>query len=168
MGKTDQDLIKAKLKEIKKTFPRGHTALLPALHLIQEHYGYLTDEGLSLIEEAIGISRDRAKSVASFYQFFRFTPPGKVHVQICTNLPCLMRGAMDLLKHVSEKYQVKPGEVSEDGKVSLEEVECIGLCDGAPAALINQKRYLQLDPEKIEKAIEDSSNEGSSPTPTHY
>jgi len=153
--KIDIDSLREELKKIKKTYPRSQTALLPSLHLIQDHYGYLAREGLDLIEEEVGIPKGIALSVASFYQFFRLKPLGKIHIQICTNLPCLMKGADRLLRFIEEKFNVKPGEVSGDGMFSLEEVECIGLCDGAPAVLINGERLLSADEEKLERTIDE-------------
>lgn len=157
--KIEVNNIRESLRAIKKSYPKMQTALLPALHLIQNHYGYLTSEGLRLIEEEVGIPEGIAISIASFYRFFRLKPLGKIHIQICTGLGCLMKGADKLVDFIENKYRIKPGEVSHDGWVSYEEVECIGLCDGAPAVLLNGERLPLANQEKLEKAIEKLRNE---------
>jgi NADH:ubiquinone oxidoreductase subunit E len=148
------DKLRQKLREIKKEYPREKTALLPALHLIQEIFGYLTEEGLRLIEEELGISSAYARSVASFYQFFRFKPLGRIHIQVCTNLTCMIKGAKKLVEFLRETYRIEELTPTDDGFLSYEEVECIGLCDGAPAVLINGDRYTSVVPEKLKETIE--------------
>lgn len=153
--KIDREKLRNNLREIKKRYPRMKTALLPSLHVIQDSFGYLSPEGLKLIEEEVGISRDLAISIASFYQFFRLKPLGRIHIQVCTNLTCLMRGALDLLRLTKERYKIDEGEISGDGWISYEEVECIGLCDGAPALLVNGERFEKADIQSLAKHIDD-------------
>jgi len=135
------------LLEIKRRFPRSRTALLPTLNFIQDRYGYIREELYPLIEDTIGVSKDEIEQVISFYQFLK-KDRGKIHIQICTNLVCLLNGAEKLVGYLTKKIGNKEWEL-----VSYETVECIGCDDTPPAALINRAPYGNLTPQRLDEII---------------
>lgn len=141
--------LKEKIEFVKKLFPKGDTALIAALHEVQNEYGYLHPDGIKAIGEILGYSEDQIMSVASFYHMFHKEKPGKYHIHLCTNLSCMEAGAYRILKALREKL----GEGNEN--FTYEEVECIGLCDYAPAALINGTPVKNLSTEKIEEVLKE-------------
>jgi NADH:ubiquinone oxidoreductase subunit E len=145
--------LKRGIEEIKKEYPEGKIALLPSLLLTQEIFGYLAKEGIELIAETLNLKEGEIWDTATFYQFLRKRPCGKNHLYICTNLTCLLEGAEDIVKYLEQKFNIKEGEVTEDGRFSFETCECIGLCDEAPAGIFNGKPVKKLTIEKIEKLI---------------
>ncbi len=139
--------LKDRIEFVKKMFPKGDTALIAALHEVQTEYGWLHPEGINLIKETLGYSEDQIMSVASFYHMFHKEPPGKYHIHLCTNLTCMQEGAYKLLKFLREN--LKEG----NEEFTYEEVECIGLCDKAPAALINGEPVIELTEEKLNEIL---------------
>jgi len=138
--------LKERLENVKRIFPKADSALIAALHEVQDEYGWLHPDGLKLITEVLGYTETHIVSVASFYHFFHLEPVPKHKVGICTNLTCMQKGAYDLLKFARENADPK--------KVFVEEVECIGLCDHAPAGLLNGTPLKNLTQETLKDILE--------------
>ena len=91
--------------------------------------------------------------VVSFYTMFHTKPVGRHHIQICRTLACALRGCRAVLQHLEQRLGVLPGEMTADGKFSLEAVECLGACDKAPMMQINDEEYEILDPKKVDEVL---------------
>ena len=134
-----------KIDELLKHFPMKGSALLPALHLIQEEKGYVAAESMEYVAAKIGVSPAFVAGVVSFYTMFHQGPVGRHHIQVCRTLPCALRGADSLMAHIRGRLGLRDGEVRADGKFSLTSVECLGACDRAPFIQINDREYGPLD-----------------------
>lgn len=107
------------------------SAIMPLLHLAQRETGTISDQSVADIAELTGASHTEITSVIGFYTLFH-QEGGRYHIQVCTDLPCAMRGAAEFMKQVSEALGIKPGETTEDGLFTLEEVKCIAACNRSP------------------------------------
>ena len=152
-------------KQIAK-YPEGRqqSAIIPLLWRAQEqHDGWLPEAAIRYITDMLGMAHIRGLEVATFYTMFNLVPVGKVHVQLCGTTPCRLRGADDL-EHVCRKRMGDQMHVSEDGKFSWVEVECLGACVNAPMVQIGSDFYEDLTPESFEKIL-DQFAAGKTPKP---
>jgi len=128
---------KARFDEILARYPVKRSALLPALHLVQEQEGWLSREALDYVGSLLGLSAAQVHDTASFYTMFRLKPEGKTLIEVCTTLSCALGGAEELVEHACKRLGVKPGETSADGKFTVKGVECLAACGGAPSMQVN-------------------------------
>ena len=148
-------------------FPEGRhaSAIIPLLFRAQEQEGWLTRPAIEHVADMLGMARIRALEVATFYFMFQLQPVGAVaHLQICGTTPCMLCGADDLIRVCKEKIAPKPHQRSADGRLSWEEVECLGACANAPMAQIGKDYYEDLTPEGLAGLI-DRMAAGEVPTP---
>ena len=115
----------------------------------QDEIGYLSDAVIAEVAERIGITELEVRNVATYYSMLRFKPAGKINVQVCTNISCMLRGAYEVYERFQEELGIGPKGVTTDGVFSLEEVECIGACCWAPAIQVNYEFHDELDPEQV-------------------
>ncbi len=138
-------------KEIEeKYFPRYPTkraALLPLFHLIMHEYGFIAAQAIDEAATLLGISASEVQDAATFYEEFRFEPSGKYVVNVCRSIACELCGHEKVLAKIKEIFGIENFETTEDGLITLFEVECLGLCEFAPAALINGERQCNLTPD---------------------
>lgn len=142
-----------RIDELLTQFPRKGSALLPALHLIQEEKGHVSEELMEYLAGKIGVSPAFVAGVVSFYTLFHPKPVGRYHVQVCRTLPCALRGASELMAHVKKRLEIGDGERRADGRYSLASVECLGACDRAPFIQINDREYGPVDPAKMDEIL---------------
>ena len=137
---------------------RKRSAVIPMLWLAQkDNQGWLSEPAMREVAERLEMPYIRVYEVATFYTMFRLQPVGKHHIQLCGTTPCMLRGANDL-KSVCEKLIGPKMQVTDDGKLSWEEVECLGACVNAPMVQINDYYYEDLDPEILEEVLGKLSN----------
>lgn len=144
------------LDEILKKYPpeRKLSAILPALYLAQREKNWLDDEDIAAVAEALDIPITHVHAIVGFYTLFRKEQTGKYMVQVCTDLPCALRGAEDFYKRLCERMGVGPnGGTTGDGLFTVEEVVCIAACDKAPCLQINLEYYENLTDEQIDNII---------------
>jgi NADH-quinone oxidoreductase E subunit len=127
----------------------GREDLIPALQDIQKNFGYLSEENLVILSKKIKTPLTVISGVATFYNQFKFSPIGRYHISICRGTACHVHDSAQLLQFVEKKLKIKSGELTPDGKFSLEPVNCIGACAKAPAMMINEVVYGELDEKKI-------------------
>ncbi|HVJ07052.1 MAG TPA: NAD(P)H-dependent oxidoreductase subunit E [Acidisarcina sp.] len=144
----------ARFDRLVTLYPHRRSALIPMLLYAQDEKGYLSDEVIAEVAQRIGISELDTRSVISYYSLLRTKPAGKYHVQVCTNISCMLRGGKELFSHCKKTLGVENKETTPDGVFSLEEVECIGACSWGPAAQINYDYYENLTPEELDKILE--------------
>jgi NADH-quinone oxidoreductase subunit E len=131
-------------REIAK-YPVKRGALLPALHLVQAERGYIAPEQAKELATIFEIRPVEVMEVVSFYNMFYDRPQGRHHVYVCTNLPCSLRGARQLLGALEEHLHVKPGETTKDGRITLGHEECLGACAYAPMMRVGETYHENLD-----------------------
>lgn len=142
-----------KANDLIKAYPDKKASLLPLLHLSQEFWGYINDDVIDLISKKLKLTSSCVYGVASFYTMYHFERKGKIHIRICTNVTCQIKGAEEILKKLEEKLGIKEGGTTEDGRISIEKVECLGACDRAPVVMVNDHYEGPVDLEWVEKII---------------
>ncbi len=132
------------------------SAVLPVLHLLQEHFRYLSDESVTWTAEKLGLEPIKVLEVVTFYPGFRQEAPGKVHIRVCRTLACAMAGSHEVMNKICEVAKIDrshashhhPIAKSEDGKFSIEFVECLASCGSAPVCLVEDDLHEHLSVEK--------------------
>jgi NADH-quinone oxidoreductase E subunit len=138
-------------------YPAGReaSALLPLLHLAQrQNGGFLTLQALDYIADFLNMAHIRVYEVATFYSMFKLQPMGRHHVEVCTNVPCWLRGSDDILAACRHKLGINVGETTTDGAFTLSEAECLGACVNAPMAQIGDDYYEDLTAESMTAILE--------------
>ncbi len=123
--------------------------LLVLLKEVQQKHGCASPELMTELAEALGVPVNDVYGVVSFYSFLSAKPLGRNVIKICKSLPCYIKNSQTIVDTVAREIGVKPGETTPDGRFSLQLVNCIGLCDGAPAMLVNDEPHVDLTPTKI-------------------
>jgi NADH-quinone oxidoreductase subunit E len=136
-------------------YPSKQAATLPALHMVQDRIRHVPLDAIRDIAVLLDLSPAEVHDAMSFYGFFRDEkhPLGKTRLWVCRSLACALRGADDLLGDVCQKLHVQPGETTSDGKITVEFAECIGVCEGAPAVLIDDVGRPNVTPDKVDALL---------------
>ncbi len=143
------------LSEILSEFNNaGREALIPLLQKIQESEGYLSRESIEKAAEHLKISPAKVYGVASFYNQFRFTKPGKHHIQLCRGTACHVKGSLNLLQALQADLKIQPGQTTKDGSFSLEVVACIGACGLAPVMCIDGEFHAAVSTDQVSKIVD--------------
>jgi NADH-quinone oxidoreductase E subunit len=143
----------AELRALTQRYPAKRGALLPILHALQARRGHLAPADLKLAGEITGISAAEVFSVVTFYTMFRQQPAGRFPIGVCRNIACWVNGSERLVATIGEELGLKPGERTQDGVFSLQEVECLGSCGTAPCLEIDGRYFENLDPDKVRRLI---------------
>ncbi len=142
------------IDEIRVKYPDRRSALLPSLYIAQREFGWLSQEAMQCVAKALNLSESIVRGTASFYSMFKHKPVGRHLIQLCTNVSCMILGAERLVDFLGNKYGLQPDGTTEDGRLSLVVMECIGACGTAPAMLINTDFYDNLSEKRIEEILE--------------
>jgi NADH-quinone oxidoreductase subunit E len=135
-------------------YPAKRSALIPMLLYAQDEVGYLTDEVVREIAERLQLTELEVRNVISYYSMLTTKPRGRYHVQVCTNISCLLRGGEEVLEHCKEKLGIGHKQRTSDGMFSLEEVECIGACSWAPAVQVNYDFHENLTTQEMDRVLD--------------
>ena len=146
--------LETKFNELPGRYPVKRSALIPMMLYAQDQFGFLGDEILEEIAKRLDLSMIQVTETLSYYSMLRRKPVGKYHVQVCTNISCMLRGGNEVFAHVKTRLGIENREVQKSGIFSLEEVECIGACTGAPAMQVNYDFYEDLDADKVDSILE--------------
>ena len=148
--------LEAKFAKLLSSYPPGRQrgAMAPMLLFAQDEVGAITNEVIEEIARRLGVTPLTVEEVLSYYSMLHRTPLGRAHVQICTNISCLLNGGAELWERACARMGIGHKEVTADGRVSLEEVECIGACSWAPALQVNYDFHHQVTPEKLDEILE--------------
>lgn len=147
-----------RIEEIQKRYPEKRPAVMPILWIAQEQNGWISNEIMSKVASMLDMTTKDVLGIVTFYTMYHQKPMGKYHVQVCTNVSCMLRGGYDLYDHVKEKLGINNMEVTSDMKFSLEEVECMGSCGTAPMIAVNEDYYENLDNQKVDDILENLKN----------
>ncbi len=155
MALTFTDEAKRKIATLRSRYPDPQAACLPVLHLAQDEFGYISDEAVGLVADAIGVPHSHVWGVVTFYTMYHQHPTGKHTLMVCTNVSCMLRGGYEVLEAIEKKLGCKRGENSADGEFTIVEEECLAACADAPAMISGERYFLRLTPELAMRALED-------------
>lgn len=145
------------LQEVERhiaKYPEKKAALMPVLWLAQKKWGWLSLDVQKYVADLLGLPYSHVEGVASFYTMYFKKPMGQYHLQVCTNVSCMLREGKAIFDHISKKLEIGHNETTEDGKFSLEECECMGACGGAPMMAINEDYFENLSIDEVDALIE--------------
>jgi NADH-quinone oxidoreductase subunit E len=152
-----------KFDQLIARYPLKRSALVPLLMYAQDEVGCVSEEVIAEVAQRVEVRPIEVVEVVGYYSMLHRKPLGKYNVQVCTNISCMLRGADEMYEHVCKKLGIKHKQTTPDGLFSLEEVECLGACCGAPAMQVNYDFYENLTPEKFDSLIDElKKNEPSS------
>ena len=146
-------------------YPRKRSAIMPLLHYVQSIDGYVTNEGIELIGKKLELATAEVTAVSTFYTQYKSKPVGQYHVGICTNTLCAVMGGDMIFDAVKEHLGIENDGVTNDGKVSVEHIECNAACDYAPVVMVNWEFYDNQTVQSV-KDLVDGARSGNPPAPT--
>src|SRR5215475_13850362 len=160
-----KERLAADAEKVIAKYPQGRSALLPLLHLVQSEDGCLTSAGIAFCAAQLGLTDAEVTAVATFYSMYRRTPTGEYLVGVCTNTLCAIMGGDAILDALQDYLGIHAGETTEDGRVTLEHVECNAACDYAPVVMVNWEFFDNQTPSSACDLV-DGLRAGQPPTPT--
>ncbi len=148
--------LEARFAKLVTSYPPGRerSAMVPMLLYAQDEIGAVTPELVAEVARRLNVTPLQVEEVLSYYSMLHRKPLGKAHVQICTNISCLLTGGEDLWHHACARLGIGHKEVTPDGQISLEEVECIGACSWAPAMQVNYDFFHKVTPERLDQILD--------------
>jgi NADH-quinone oxidoreductase E subunit len=149
---TDDNL--KRVEESLAKYPHKRAALMPVLFIAQEQNGFISGEVMTEIARILEITPEDVLGVVTFYTMFHQHPVGKYHIQVCTNVSCMLKGGYKIYELVKEKLGLNNMQVSPDKMFSLEEVECMGSCGTAPMLAVNEDYFENLTKESADQIIQ--------------
>jgi NADH-quinone oxidoreductase subunit E len=144
----------AEVGRLQSLYPDKRGALLPVLHMAQDTFGYVSLEAEEYVAALFGLSPAHVHEVVTFYTLYFREPKGRHVVALCHNLSCHLAGAQELLAHARQRLGIEPGETTADGRVTLQAVECLCACEGAPMMQVDDRYELNLTREKVDRILE--------------
>jgi NADH-quinone oxidoreductase subunit E len=149
--------LEKRLEKLMTSYPpgRSRSALIPMLMYCQDEIGHVSEDVIQECAKRLGLTRLQVDEVIGYYSMLHKKPMGKYHVQVCTNISCLLRGGEELYHHTSKKLGIGHKQVTSDGIFSLEEVECMGACSWAPAVQVGYDFYHNVTPEQLDRLLDD-------------
>ena len=138
------------IASILKDFEKSKSNLIPIFQVIQDRYQYIAPEAIAVIAKHLGITNSEVYGVATFYNQFRFNPPGKHQIKVCLGTACHVKGGDIILENFERKLEIKAGETTGDREFSIDKLACVGCCALAPVAIIDEKVNGYMAPSRIE------------------
>lgn len=160
-----QDETLRKIDEVITHYPTKRSATLPLLHLIQEDVGYISPAAMEWIAAKLELAPINVYEVVTFYPMFRQHPIGRRHIKVCRTLSCALVGAYQTCAVFEREFGVKRGEVSADGEVTVEFVECLASCGTAPVVLIDDDLHEKVDATRAAQLAAQIKSEAGQPRP---
>jgi NADH-quinone oxidoreductase subunit E len=143
-----------RIVELKDKFPQRRSAILPAMHIVLEEVGYHNRDIARQVADLLELSEMEVNETLSFYTYFPKEGVGKYHIQVCTNVSCMLLGAEQLLEYLEQKLGIKAGQTTPNGLFTLSVVECLGSCGTAPVMQINQEYHENLTRAKVDQILD--------------
>ena len=150
----------ARFDHLVTLYPVKRSALVPMLLYAQDEVGYVSDAVIAEISARLDLTALDVRNVISYYSLLRTKPVGKYHVQVCTNISCMVRGGNEIFEHCKKRLGIGNKQTDAAGEFSLEEVECIGACSWAPALQVNYDFHENLTPDKLDEVFEQYRSKG--------
>lgn len=151
--------VKEETKEILKKYPKEKDRLIAILNDIQERFGYIPKQAQMEVSEYLNIPMAEIYGVITFYSRFTLTPKGKYNISICLGTACFVKGSQNLLDRAKERLKIEPGQVTPDGKFSIDDVRCVGACGLAPVFMVNDEVYGNATVKEFDAIIDKYMNE---------
>jgi len=142
-----------KIEDLKKFYPTTQALVLPVLWMIQEEHGFISEDSMKYVAELLNVPFAHILGVVTFYTMFHSKPVGKHHIEVCTNVSCMLRGSDRIVAYLEKRLGVGLGETSKDKKWTLSEVECMGSCGTAPMVAVGEEYYENLTEEKLDRML---------------
>jgi len=143
----------AEFERLIKRYPLRESMIMPALWLAQDQEGWISAEAIEYIADRIGTYAAKVFELATFYTMYQLKPVGRYHICVCRTLSCWLRDKQEIVDYLETDIGIKPGQMSEDGKFSLEEVECLGHCGTAPVVQINGEFHEEMSVDKLKTIL---------------
>jgi len=153
--------VKAAMRAVVARYPQARSAMLPCLHLAQEAEGRITVDGVLAVAEVLGVNPDEVESVVSFYSMYHTAPHGRYVLKVCTSISCYLRGCDALLGRIEQRLGVHRGETTSDGRFTLETIECLAACGGAPVLQVNGEFVENVTPERADELLDRLARDAS-------
>src|SRR6266513_4443815 len=150
---------KQRMRNLASRYPVARSAIMPALYIAQQEEGYITQEALRAVAEAIGLTIDDVESVATFYTRYYQRPPGRKVIKVCTSISCYLRNCDALVKHFEQRLGIKRGETTADGNYTLMTAECLASCGTAPVLQINDEFVENITLEMADALVDEWDRE---------
>lgn len=148
------------IQEMARRYPVSRSAIMPALHLAQERYGWLPPEALEEVADALDLTPAYCQAVASFYDMYHLEPVGRHMIEVCTNVSCALVGAQQVLEAFEEELGVNAGETTDDGEFTLRTIECLGGCGWGTVVAIDHRYREPVKTEDVAGIVEELRGEG--------
>lgn len=150
---------KQRMRNLAARYPVARSAVMPALYIAQQEEGYITQEGLQAVADAIGMTVDDVESVATFYTMYHQQQPGKKVIKVCTSISCYLRNCDKLVEHLEQRLGIKRGETTPDGNYTLLTTECLASCGTAPVLQVNNEFVENLTLETADALVDNLDRE---------
>lgn len=136
-----------------RKYPVKCAAVMAALWIAQEQNGWISGEVIKEVASILELNAEEVLGIVSFYTMYHQKPMGKYHIQVCTNVSCMLRGGYEIFEQLKQKLNIENMQVTEDKLFSLEEVECMGSCGTAPMISVNQDYHEDLNKDKVDQIL---------------
>ena len=146
------------IRKVAKQYPESKSAILPALRLAQQEYGWLSREAFEDVADALDLTPAYCMSVASFYDMYNLAPVGTHMVEVCTNVCCGLVNAQAVLEAFEHELGVGPGETTSDGAITLRAVECLGGCSTPTVVAVDHRYRLSVAPDDVPAIVSELRN----------
>ncbi len=150
---------KQRMQELAARYPVGRSAVMPSLYIAQQEEGYITQEALQAVAEALHMTVDDVESVATFYTMYYQQPPGRKVIKVCTSISCYLRNCDPLVTHLEQRLGIKRGETTADGNYTLMTTECLASCGTAPVLQVNNEFVENVTPEMVDALLDEWNRE---------
>ena len=154
MNNTTLKELDTEAQKIVAKYDKKHAAVLPLLHLAQDKIGFVTPEAEAWVSKWSEVPVVHVREVVTFYSMYHQKPIGKHHIRFCTTTSCMLMGGEKVLGHLKKKLSVSNGQTTADGKISLEEAECLCACEAAPMMQVDEKYIGELTEKKIDEILD--------------
>jgi NADH-quinone oxidoreductase subunit E len=148
------DVLLKKFDQVISHYPLKRSAIVPCLLFAQDEIGFISDEVIEEVARRVDVRPIEVIEDIGYYSMLHRKPVGKYNLQVCTNVSCMVRGGEEILEHCKKRLGIGHKETTPDGLFSLEEVECLGACCGAPAMQVNYDFYEDLTPQKVDTLLD--------------
>ncbi len=150
---------KQRMRDLAARYPVARSAVMPALYIAQQEEGYITQDALEAVAEAIGLTVDDVESVATFYTMYYQQQPGKKVIKVCTSIACYLRGCDAVVDHFEKRLGIQRGETSTDGHYTFMTTECLASCGTAPVLQVNDEFVENVTLEMVDALVDEWEKE---------
>lgn len=154
-GLTFDRNVEGQISGLLERYPTRRAALIPALWLLQERFGWISPGVIEAVARRLDESPAYVEGVVTFYTMFHTHPPARYVLQVCTTLSCAVCGATEILAHLQQRLGIGPGDRTPDGLFQIVGVQCLGACGGAPVVQVNDDYYENLDAPKLDALLDE-------------